>query len=481
MLYDVFICHASEDKDAFVRPLAEALQAQHIEVWYDEFALTLGDSIRQAVDRGLTSSRFGVIVLSPAFFAKSWPQYELDGLVDREMTGGEKVILPIWHEITHDEVAQYSPTLAGRKAVQSSDGIEAVATAISQVVRPDRSPLIIARDIAIDFGLTPPVITDKYWLEVTEASNRIPAYGAVIPEVSHWGRWSFPLPPKDGTAEAWGERLAWTAMQEKWVQAADNIPITINSHPIQVHRFLLDHPGLLDTCATFPDLLAEYAPQITIPGFEGPLESEIRGAYEASVEKRDKLRAQGSGSGSALTTDGQVPRCDIEWAFQDPEFGNYKAENLAHSYFHPDGVFGPPVDFYSGTDNLFWLLSAASDWLPPKVKRVLLDGVKDWGREWRWGEYDSIPHDSEQITRWSSYGALEKEILATAESRKRLPWSRKAIEDCTHKIAVAKQKMNLPEEVSELLIWFRDEQFAEAYLEQVRRQHRRSSSRKTRS
>ena len=51
-LHDVFICHASEDKDAFVRALAEALRSHHVEVWYDEFALDVGDSLREAIDRG---------------------------------------------------------------------------------------------------------------------------------------------------------------------------------------------------------------------------------------------------------------------------------------------------------------------------------------------------------------------------------------------------------------------------------------------
>src|SRR5271157_2431745 len=58
-LHDVFICHASEDKDDFVRPLAEALRARHVDVWFDEFVLTIGDSLREAIDRGLAASRFG--------------------------------------------------------------------------------------------------------------------------------------------------------------------------------------------------------------------------------------------------------------------------------------------------------------------------------------------------------------------------------------------------------------------------------------
>ena len=84
-LHDVFICHASEDKDGFVRALAEALISHHFAVWYDEFALDVGDSLREAIDRGLATSRYGIVVLSPSFFRKRWPKRELNGLVAREM------------------------------------------------------------------------------------------------------------------------------------------------------------------------------------------------------------------------------------------------------------------------------------------------------------------------------------------------------------------------------------------------------------
>jgi hypothetical protein len=83
--FDVFISHASEDKDEVVRPLAYALQASGLGVWYDEFELRIGDSLRRKIDRGLVSSRFGVVVLSKAFFGRGWPEYELDGLVTRRV------------------------------------------------------------------------------------------------------------------------------------------------------------------------------------------------------------------------------------------------------------------------------------------------------------------------------------------------------------------------------------------------------------
>ena len=117
--YDFFICHASEDKEGFVRHLAETLEAKGASVWYDEFTLSVGDSLRREIDRGLANSQFGVVVLSEAFFKKEWPQRELDGLVVLEAQGLSR-ILPIWHKVSMDEVAHYSPTLADKIALNTS-------------------------------------------------------------------------------------------------------------------------------------------------------------------------------------------------------------------------------------------------------------------------------------------------------------------------------------------------------------------------
>ena len=133
MEWDVFICHASEDKESFVRPLANRLRAEGLKVWYDDFTLQLGDSLRQCIDHGLASSRFGIVVLSPDFLRKNWPQRELDGLVAREVAG-KKVILPIWHNVTVDDIRRRSPTLADRVAASSSRGIEDVVEKLLQAI-----------------------------------------------------------------------------------------------------------------------------------------------------------------------------------------------------------------------------------------------------------------------------------------------------------------------------------------------------------
>ena len=131
--YDLFISHASEDKDAFVRALATELSSRGLNVWYDEFTLSLGDSLHRSIDNGLANSRYGVVVLSKNFFNKEWPQKELDGLVARE-DGRKKVILPIWHGISKEEIKKYSPILSDRLAVSSEKSIEFIGNEIFKVI-----------------------------------------------------------------------------------------------------------------------------------------------------------------------------------------------------------------------------------------------------------------------------------------------------------------------------------------------------------
>ncbi len=129
MCWDVFISHAGEDKTDVARPLSEALTAAGLRVWLDEDELRLGDSLRGKIDQGLAHSLFGVVVLSPSFFAKHWPQQELNGLAALE-SSSRKVVLPVWHGVDHDFVARFSPMLADRVAVNTTKGIAAVAAEI---------------------------------------------------------------------------------------------------------------------------------------------------------------------------------------------------------------------------------------------------------------------------------------------------------------------------------------------------------------
>ena len=132
--YDVFISHASEDKESVVRPLAIALKNKGINVWYDEFELKIGDSLRRKIDQGLANSKFGIVVISRSFIKKGWTNYELDGLMTKSISG-QQTLLPIWHDITKQEVIDYSPSLADKVARNTSqDTVEEIAEEIADLI-----------------------------------------------------------------------------------------------------------------------------------------------------------------------------------------------------------------------------------------------------------------------------------------------------------------------------------------------------------
>lgn len=153
-MYDLFICHASEDKDAVVEPLVRALVDAGVNVWYDRFSLKLGDSLRQKIEEGLADSRFGLVILSPNFFSKNWPQSELNGLFSKEMSG-VKTILPVWHQVDRDYIVQRAPMLSDRVATLTKDGLDHVAQEVLNIVKPDR---VHTTRTGLTISATPPSI-----------------------------------------------------------------------------------------------------------------------------------------------------------------------------------------------------------------------------------------------------------------------------------------------------------------------------------
>jgi len=133
--YDIFISHASQDKEDFVEPLAEQLSDMGFKVWYDDFVLEVGDSLSRSIDRGIANAEYGLVVLSPYFFERGWTERELAGLTAREVAGRGKLILPIWHNVTHEDVLEYSPMLADKVALDTRKmSLEEIAEALAEVL-----------------------------------------------------------------------------------------------------------------------------------------------------------------------------------------------------------------------------------------------------------------------------------------------------------------------------------------------------------
>jgi TIR domain len=125
MKYDLFISHASEDKQPFADRLARALREEGYRVWYDEFVLQPGRSLRRSIDEGLAESAVGVVILSPNFFRKEWALRELDALTSQQ-TYDQKLLIPIWLNVTREDVARQSPLLVDRIAVPAVKGFDYV-------------------------------------------------------------------------------------------------------------------------------------------------------------------------------------------------------------------------------------------------------------------------------------------------------------------------------------------------------------------
>ena len=135
-MWDLFISHASEDKEAFVKPLAIALKKAGLKVWYDEFELKVGDSLTGSIDKGLIDSDYGIVVLSEAFFTKKWTDYELRSLLIKEINS-KRVILPIIHNISVEKIQEHSLFLSDAKALSSKEPMPQLVDNILEVVRPD--------------------------------------------------------------------------------------------------------------------------------------------------------------------------------------------------------------------------------------------------------------------------------------------------------------------------------------------------------
>jgi hypothetical protein len=116
--FDFFISHASEDKDTFVRMFANRLVQKGFKVWYDENILKLGDSLFEEISNGIKKSDFGIVVLSKAFLKKEWTKKEVNGLISKEIFTSNKVVLPIWLDITTEEIFSFSPILADKVSIR---------------------------------------------------------------------------------------------------------------------------------------------------------------------------------------------------------------------------------------------------------------------------------------------------------------------------------------------------------------------------
>ncbi|MCY3575374.1 MAG: toll/interleukin-1 receptor domain-containing protein [Chloroflexi bacterium] len=132
--YDVFLSHASEDKEDVARPLALALRQRGLRVWYDEFEFRIGDNLIAKLNTGINSSRYGILVLSKDFFGKDWTEYELNTLESLTVTE-DYILFPILHNVSVNELRAHRASLANIfSRSTATHTVEEIAIEIHEVI-----------------------------------------------------------------------------------------------------------------------------------------------------------------------------------------------------------------------------------------------------------------------------------------------------------------------------------------------------------
>lgn len=136
--YDVFISHAGLDKKDVVNELVEHLRSLGVKVWVDTCNITWGSSLRGSMDEGLKKARYGIVILSPNYIAEDryWTKAEMDALFQLESATGRKILLPVWHRLTKEDVMAFSPLIASRNALNTATmSIAEIAIQVAKIIR----------------------------------------------------------------------------------------------------------------------------------------------------------------------------------------------------------------------------------------------------------------------------------------------------------------------------------------------------------
>lgn len=137
--YDVFLSYSHNDSKDIVERLYDELVALDLDVWYDQEMMSLGDSISEAMEEGLTKSDFGLAVLSETYFEGA-SRYELNGLINRHTSEGA-VIVPILYGVSHREITEINPSLGDIYSEEiTSENIQDVAVSVFHRIQREKKP-----------------------------------------------------------------------------------------------------------------------------------------------------------------------------------------------------------------------------------------------------------------------------------------------------------------------------------------------------
>ncbi len=119
--YDVFISHASKDKPDIIDELYKSLYELGVNIFYDKEAIEWGDDWKEKILQGTQKSEFAIIVISENFFGREWTEKELNEFLNRQNRSGQKIILPILHNITVKQLEEKYPSVADIQTISTKD------------------------------------------------------------------------------------------------------------------------------------------------------------------------------------------------------------------------------------------------------------------------------------------------------------------------------------------------------------------------
>lgn len=134
--YDVFLCHAWDDRRETAKELNDALERVGVSVWFSENAVRLGSNLMREIDKGLSKSRAGLVLVTKSFIKR----IKAEGVADKELSAllARDLLVPIVHGVTYDDLREESPLLASRSELDTADDtMEEIATKISELVSTD--------------------------------------------------------------------------------------------------------------------------------------------------------------------------------------------------------------------------------------------------------------------------------------------------------------------------------------------------------
>ncbi|WP_240619583.1 toll/interleukin-1 receptor domain-containing protein [Blastococcus sp. TF02-8] len=131
--YDLFLCHAWDDRRGTATELHNLLEAENVSVWFSEKDIILGQPFMREIDKGLAKAPIGLVLITPAFLKRvqsgGVSEKELSELLSRDL------LIPVAHGVTYDEVRSVSPLLGSRNGLSTDeDSMETIATKIAELI-----------------------------------------------------------------------------------------------------------------------------------------------------------------------------------------------------------------------------------------------------------------------------------------------------------------------------------------------------------